>query len=38
VATPDLMELSTDWKTAVLVADRYTGVVGGSNTNAFGNR
>jgi hypothetical protein len=35
VAKPDLIELSTDWKTALLVADRYTGVGGGSDTNAY---
>jgi hypothetical protein len=26
VSKPDLIELSTDWDTAVLVADRYTGL------------
>jgi hypothetical protein len=26
VTTPDLIELSTDWDTALLVADRYTGL------------
>jgi hypothetical protein len=26
VANPDLIELSTDWDTALLVADRYTGL------------
>jgi hypothetical protein len=26
VAEPDLIELSTDWESALLVADRYTGL------------
>jgi hypothetical protein len=35
VAKPDLIELSTDRKNALLVADRYTGVGGGSEMAAF---
>lgn len=30
MAKPDLIELSTDWDTALLVADRYTGASGES--------
>jgi hypothetical protein len=35
VTKPDLIELSTDWDTALLVADRYTGTGGGPNSDAF---
>jgi hypothetical protein len=31
MAKPDLIELSTDWDSALLVADRYTGTGGGSD-------
>jgi hypothetical protein len=36
VAKPDLIELSSDWDTALLVAQRYTGINAKSNLGEYG--
>lgn len=35
MAKPDLIELSTDWNTALVVADRYGGLGGGSEADRY---
>ena len=35
MAKPDLIELSTDWNTALVVADRYSGLGGGSEADRY---